>query len=148
MSFQAAGNANPGAFDRRVRLDYPIRRRTASGSTATTWVAGVTVWASKVIDRSGKLAAGEATHIEDVATFRIRARNDIVQGWRLVHGDDVYDVTGITELGRGHYFDLSCRALDQSAHSAVSAFLTHDNLPLALHASGATLNLHREADAA
>jgi SPP1 family predicted phage head-tail adaptor len=147
MSLEARGNVNAGALDRRVRLDYPLTSRTDDGGESVTWVTAASVWASVEVNRGGKLYAAEATHFEAGLTYRIRARNDLRAGWRLVHGDDVFEITAITELGRSHFQELTVRAIDQTPHTAVTALLLHDGTPFVLH-TGEAFTLHREQDLA
>lgn len=147
MSLLALGNTNPGALDRRIRLDYPTISRTADGGEETVWVQAVSLWAQKTFEGGGGFVASKAKHYEANLVFRIRARNDVQPGWRLVHGDDLYEIEAITANGRGHLLDLSVRALDQTVHTPVSAFLLHDGSPFLLH-DGTAFLLHREQDAA
>lgn len=147
MSLLATGNTNPGALDRRIRLDYPTVIRTDDGGQETVWVQAVSLWAQKTFEGGGILVASKAKHYEANLVFRIRARNDVRPGWRLVHGDDLYEIEAITASGRGHLIDLSVRALDQTVHTPVSALFFHDGTPFLLHDDSAFL-LHREQDAA
>lgn len=147
MSLEAKGSANPGALDRRVRLDYPLASRTSDGGESITWVAAASVWAGLVVKSGGKTYAAEAAHYEAGLSFRIRARSDIRAGWRLVHGDDVFEIVAVEELGRSHFLELTTRAIDQTPHTAVAALLLHDQSALLLH-DGSALILHREQDAA
>ncbi len=147
MSFEAKGSANPGALDRRVRLDYPLASRTADGGESVTWVTAASVWAALAVTSGGKSYAANASHYEAALAFRIRARSDIRAGWRLVHGDDVFEIVAVEELGRSHFLELTTRAIDQTPHSVVSALLLHDGTPFLWH-DGTPIQLHREQDAA
>lgn len=147
MSLEARGNTNAGSLDRRVRLDYPLATRNADGGESITWVTAASVWAGVSVNRGGKLYAADAKHFEAGLTYRIRARNDIRAGWRLVHGDDVFEITAIEELGRGHLQELDVRAIDQTPHTAVAALLLHDGSAFTLH-TGEAFSLHREQDLA
>lgn len=141
VTFQA------GSLDRRIRLDYPTVTRTATGGEETVWFIGASVWASKTSTSGGRLYSAESKNYDANLTFRIRARSDVVPGWRLVHGDDVFEIIAIEEVGRSQLMDLAVRAINQSPHSALSALLLHDGTPFLLH-DGTALLLHREQDAA
>ena len=147
MALSSPGSANPGTLDRRVRLDYPSVSRTADGGEALTWFEAATVWASRVFNSGGRLFAADAKHYDAGLTYRIRARTDVAPGWRLVHGDDVFEIIAVEELGRLHLFELAVRAINQTPHTPVSAFLLHSGAPLALH-DGSTFTLHRAQDLA
>lgn len=147
MSLEAKAASNPGALDRRVRLDYPLTTRTADGGESTKWVSAASVWSAVTVGAGGRLYAADAKHYDAGLTYRIRARNDIRAGWRLVHGDDVFEITAVEELGRGHYLELTVRGIDQTPHTAVAALLLHDGTPFLLH-TGEAFTLHREQDLA
>lgn len=147
MSLQAPQAYNPGALDRRVRLDYPLRVRDGLGGATVTWVQGPSVWARKETTGGGRLNAADAQQFYATFNFRIRARNDVMSGWRLVHGDDVYEIVTVEEEGRAHMMQLGVRAIDQTPHTATALLLLHNRSPLTLH-SGDPLSLHREQDAA
>ncbi len=148
MSLEARGAANPGALDRRIRLDYPVASRNADGGESITWLEAANVWASRTFNTGGRLYAAEAKHFDAGLTYRIRARTDVAAGWRLVHGDDVFEIIAVEELGRLHLFELSVRSIDQTPHTALAVFRLHDRTePFLLHGNGYFL-LHREQDAA
>lgn len=141
VTFQA------GSLDRRIRLDFPTVNRSATGGEEIVWFVGASVWASKTFASGGRLYSAESKNYDANLIFRIRARPDVVAGWRLVHGDDVYEIIAIEELGRSQLMDLSVRAVNQSSHSVQSALFLHDGTPFLLH-DGTAILLHREQDAA
>lgn len=143
----SASSFQAGTLDRRVRLDYFTVTRSATGGEQITWVQGPEVWASKTFSSGGRLYSAESKNYDATLIFRIRARNDVQTGWRLVHGDDVYEITAVEELGRQHLSDVFVRSVNQTPHTPVSAFLIHDATPFLLH-DGTALLLHREQDAA
>lgn len=144
MSLEAKGAGNPGALDRRIRLDYPVATRNADGGESITWIEAANVWASRTFNQGGRLYAAEAKHYDAGLTYRIRARTDVAPGWRLVHGDDVFEITAIEELGRVHLFELSVRAIDQTPHSALSILRLHDGTePFLLHGDSGYFLLHQ-----
>lgn len=148
VSLEGRGAANPGALDRRVRLDYPSPTRSSDGGEVVTWLEAANVWASRTFNTGGRLYAADAKHYDAGLTYRIRARTDVAPGWRLVHGDDVFEITAVEELGRLHVLELSVRAIDQTPHTALAVLRLHDGRePFLLH-DGTHFLLHREQDAA
>lgn len=148
MSLLAAGNIDPGRLDRRCILSYPLETRDSVGGVDVSWIETATVWAAKVPTSGGRLYAAEAKHYEQQLTYRIRHRTDCRPGWRLTHGDDVFEITNVSELGRGHYLELELRAIDQSTgHATITAELLHDGSALRLH-DGELQVLHESTAAA
>jgi SPP1 family predicted phage head-tail adaptor len=118
MSLQPGGNTDPGRLDRRVILQSPSESRADDGGVDVTWVNVASVWASRLPTSGGRLYAGDGKHFEAQLTYRIRHRTDIEAGWRLVHADDTFEITGVAEAGRRAYLDLELRGIDQSTGDA------------------------------
>jgi SPP1 family predicted phage head-tail adaptor len=134
---------NPGKMDRRIILRYPFTGRDSEGGVTTEWIEASTVWAAWLPQGSREFMAAQALHAEATGVFRIRHRSDIDSTWRAVKGDDLFEIIGVTEIGRREYLDLAVRALDQTTGSALrvrllhdgSARLLHDSTPVLLHAA-------------
>jgi SPP1 family predicted phage head-tail adaptor len=144
MSLRPKGNQDPGQLDRRVSLRYPVTTRDASGGKEVTFIESAVVWAKKTPLRGGRSFAAEGKHYTAEITYEIRHRSDVGAGWQLVHGDDVYEITAVAELGREARLELSCHGIDQSAGATVLGLLLHSGLPLNLHSAGSFLVLHPE----
>ena len=119
----APGNIDPGRLDRRITLSEFTATRDSVGGVVTSWDDVATVWATKVPQGGGRLYAAEAKHYEQTLLYRIRHRTDVAPGWRLTHGDDVFEITNVEELGRRHFLELSCRAIDQTPGDAAAVGL-------------------------
>ncbi len=116
QSRRAHASIDPGRLDRRVSLQYPIESSDAVGGIATAWFEVAEVWAAKRPLSGARLFAAEMKNALDLTVFRIRHRTDVASFWRLVHGDDVYEIVPpVEELGRRHFLDLTCRAVNQTA---------------------------------
>lgn len=148
MSLLASGNVDPGRLDRRVELHYPISSRDALGGSGSVWIVAASVWAEKQFMRGGRMFAAEGKSYESALIYRIRHRDDVSEGWRLVHGDDVFEIVSVEGSGRGHFLTLAVRGINQDAGTALRTLMTHDQAPFLLHASDSHLLLHREQDAA
>lgn len=118
--------SNPGRLDRRIALLWPLATRNAIGESVDAWVEGATVAANWLPASSREFQAAKARHSETSGVFRIRFRQDISSAWRLLHGDDLFKLTGDPiEVGRREFLDLPVAALDQSPASALSVRLLH-----------------------
>ncbi len=126
MSLAASGSTNPGRLDRRVTLQSATTARNTVGDAVATWTNLATVWASKLPTSGGRMFAADAKHYEAALKYRIRHRTDTDAGMRLVHGDDTYEITAVSEQGRKHYLDLELRAIDQTTGHAVNATTAGD----------------------
>lgn len=142
MSLRPPGNLDPGLLDRRVTLQYSVPTRDAAGGTVADWYDAATVWAGKRPEGGGRLFAAEAKHYDATLVYRIRHRPDIGAGYRLIHGDDTYEIVAVAELGRRAYLDLFLRGLDQTPGDNRSDLdLGDGTTPLGLGDGPSTLNL-------
>lgn len=115
VSRKAAFSKDPGRLDRRIALLYSVPSRDAMGGEVKSWYEEATVWASKRVEPGRRIFSGDEKHSEAIITFRIRHRPDVAAFWRVIHGDDIYEIIAPpTELGRRHLLELQCLAIDQS----------------------------------
>jgi SPP1 family predicted phage head-tail adaptor len=109
-----AFSSDPGRLDRRVTIQYSVPSRDASGGAVLDWYDAATVWASLSFLSGNRLYAAEEKSFEAMATYRIRHRSDVQTGMRLIHGDDVFEIVAVDQLGRRHFLEMTCRAINQS----------------------------------
>lgn len=114
---------NSPLLDRRITLQYSVPTRDAAGGSVPAWIEAATVWAGKLDSRGGRLYAAEAKHYETSLIYRIRHRVDVAEGWRLVHGDDVFEIVHAAEVGRAEHLDLFLRGIDVTAGGALRVLL-------------------------
>lgn len=113
MSLQARGNSDPGQLDRRVQLFSGVATRDAGGGESITWKQFAEVWAAKDPRDGRRMYAAEQKNNEAWCIFRIRHRSDVIPFQQLRRGEATYEIVHTPELGRGHYIDLNCRAVNQ-----------------------------------
>src|SRR5687768_255300 len=145
----SSGNNNPGRLDRRVILQYKSATRDAMGGEVIEWINGATVWAAKVPLSGGRMYSADGKQFDSSLQYRIRHRTDVETGWRLVHGDDVFEITFVDPgESRNRYLILSLRGVNQSIGTAYrstgtdirllhddSGRLLHDDSYVLLHAA-------------
>lgn len=102
---------------------YSVITRDAAGGEVIEWVNADTVWASKQPVSGKKMYAGEGKHFEVSLLYRIRHRLDVAAGWRLQHGDDIFEIIDPSEVGRRQFLDLAISGIDQDAGSALDVLL-------------------------
>jgi len=127
----APGNLDPGRLDRRIALHYALTTRDAVGGPVRAWVEAGTVWASKRIDSGRRMFAAEQKNGEDFVTFEIRHRFDVERFWRVVHGDDVFEIVFIAPLGRSARLELVTRGVGQSLGTLLSVLVLEGTGPAA-----------------
>lgn len=115
----APSTSNPGQLDSRVRLSYPAISRDTDGGAPVSYVSAGTFWAQRDPVGGGRVYAAEAKHYETTHTYRLRFNADVMAGWRLVHGTDVFEVVSVLPVGRKDYMDLPCRKLENAEDSNV-----------------------------
>lgn len=102
-------------LNQRVLLLQPVETRDAVGGVQTAWAEVATTWAGKRFLSGARLYAAEEKQGEDLQVFRIRHRGAVGRFWRLQHGDDVYEITALEEIGSRQFLDLTVRGLNQTA---------------------------------
>lgn len=143
---RSPGNTNPGRLDRRVTLQYSVPTRDATGGATLTWYETATVWAGREARSGGRLFAAEGKHFDSALVYRIRHRTDVAAGMRLIHGDDLYEITEVQEVDRRRYLDLTVRGIDQTPGDAVLALDLGDGAtPLDLGDGVTLIDLGRAA---
>lgn len=114
---------NPGKFDRRLTLRYPLATRDAIGASIDTWVDALTVWGSWLPTNGREFIAAQARYAQSSGIFRIRHRTDIDTTWRVVKGDDLFKIVVVQEIGRREYLDLIVEATNQTPGSGLTVLL-------------------------
>ncbi len=132
-------SVNPGRLDKRVLLQMEVNTQASDGSVETAWLSVIRVWASWFPTASREFTAAQSLHAEATGLFRIRHRAIIDTKWRLVHGDDVFDVIGTHEIGRRQYLDLVVKNLNGSPGSSLDAEMLEDGTPVLLEDGGLQL---------
>ncbi|MES3154347.1 phage head closure protein [Sphingomonas faeni] len=92
-----------GSLDRRITIERPDMRADALGTNIPGWVSLARVWAQKVPQRAVEAWKAGSTASTREFMWRIRWSPqvaDIATTDRLVHGDVVYEISGVQEIGR------------------------------------------------
>lgn len=144
---RAQGNTNPGRLDRRVTLQYSVPTRDAAGGESLTWYEVATVWAEQAQVDGGRLYAAEAKHYESGLVYRIRHRTDVAAGQRLIHGDDMYEITAVEPIARRSRLELAVRGIDRTPGDSVLALDLGDSalVPIDLGDGSTPIDLGRAA---
>lgn len=103
---------NAGDLRRRVRIERRGTGTDAIGQPLDTWEEVATVWADirgfTGIGTISRLQEGIPGSVERYS-IRIRYREDVVAGMRVVHGGQVFDVRHVRmDYAGREYTDLVC----------------------------------------
>lgn len=93
----------------RQRIELQARtdtRNAATGNVETTFAAVRTVWAQIVVRTGSEAAQGGAQQGVDVADVYVRRQTDVTPGWRVIHGDDIYDIRAVLDADGDRVFHL------------------------------------------
>jgi SPP1 family predicted phage head-tail adaptor len=108
------GNLNSRQYGRRVQIQRKATNRDGYGQPVIAWTTIVTVWAwPKVQSGMGyinhEMQAGGTEVSRTAISYRIRKRDDVVAGMRLVDRGTVYDIRVVLpDLETKLYVDLGC----------------------------------------
>lgn len=89
-----------GNLDKRITLTYQSRVSDGAGGFTTTEVTAATVWAEFVRPRVNTMQENGAVVSEMVREIRIRHRDDVKKGWKVLHGTRTYTVEHAFDEGR------------------------------------------------
>lgn len=110
---------NPGTFDRRCALRYPVSARDGIGADVPAYAAAdfsPIVWARWLSRNSRDFVSAAARHSELSGVLRIRWRADVMPGWRAAIDSLNYRLLADPiEVGRREYLDLALTIVDRPA---------------------------------
>ena len=102
-----------GSMDRRIRIERAQRgARTASGQPTKTWLLQAEVWAEATPDRGQEAFRSNQFAAKAEIRFRIRFPANVdplpspSEDCRIVFEGKVFDIVGVTELGRREGLEL------------------------------------------
>jgi SPP1 family predicted phage head-tail adaptor len=105
-----ANKSQAGLLDRTVTFQQNTRTQTSSGAYTDSWSTLATEQAERV-PRAGteSFGADQLSAMADVL-YRIRYRDDVGPGKRLLDGSTVYDIVACDEEGRRQWLLVYCKA--------------------------------------
>jgi SPP1 family predicted phage head-tail adaptor len=95
-------------MDRRVTLESRTVTRGQDGSEAIVWTQVAEVWAQITPLRGQERYSAGAEQPEHDAMIRIRWRDNVSSGMRVVHSGRIWDIQSVLEVGRREGLDLMC----------------------------------------
>lgn len=77
--------------------------------SATNWTDHVTVWANIRVSNGREFAAAGGETSQVTASIRIRYREGLTAGMRVLHGTTIYNVTAVLpDEAKREHVDLAC----------------------------------------
>lgn len=100
-----------GDLDRRVTIQQRTLATNEYGEAVETWSPVATVWAQVQPLRGQERFAAQQHDARVDTRFRLRWRTGIGPAThRLQHGDDVYEITAVLEIGRREGLEILATA--------------------------------------
>lgn len=97
-----------GQLRDRVTIEQRGTTRDAAGQKVASWTTLATVWAN-VRHQSGAEAIRADSEVSIVkASIRVRFREDVTAGMRVVKGAAVFDIKAVLPDGQRAFVDLVC----------------------------------------
>lgn len=135
---------NPGRMDRRIKLYALEETRERGGGVVKSWLHVASRWATwtALTGREIQQAEGKLSLLSGI--FRIRWYQFITSRWRVVFGDQHYEIVSPPiEVGRKEFLDLVVTSTADSAPNQIldDVRLMHDLSSRRLH-DGSFVLLH------
>jgi SPP1 family predicted phage head-tail adaptor len=90
-----------GRLDKRIVIQSVVITPDATGEPISVYSTLATVWAFQQSQSAKEIYnAGMQRVAEEISIWNIRYRSDITVLMRVVHNSKVYDIKGISEIGR------------------------------------------------
>lgn len=104
-----------GALDRQIELRHvTLTRDATTGEESKSWPAAyATVWASKRDVRGREFFAAQQMNAELTTVWQIRYRADVKRTDQIVADGAVYNIVGISEIGRRVGLEIQTTAAQQ-----------------------------------
>ncbi len=101
-----------GRLDKRIVIQSVVVTPDATGEPISVYSTLATVWAFRVSQSPKEIYnAGMQRVAEEIAMWQIRYRTDVNVLMRVLHAGKVYDIKGITEIGRKEGLTLITEAI-------------------------------------
>lgn len=103
-----------GDLDERIQLQSAsVANDAVYNEPVETWGTYATVWAQVRYLSEGERVSADKWFAEQELSFRVRYRDDVAPGDRIVFREAMYEVRGRPRpLGRQHFMDIPARRID------------------------------------
>jgi SPP1 family predicted phage head-tail adaptor len=98
---------NAGELDRRIEIQRATITRDDWNSPVETWATIATTWAAKRDRNEIEINEQNQTVTFTRTIWKIRHRADLTTTDVILYGAEVYDITGIRELGRREALEVT-----------------------------------------
>lgn len=102
---------NIGKLDRTIIIERKSETVSDTGAVSSVWLELVTLWAEVLQALADESEAGMGEAQADTLTFRTRYYAGITTADRLVFEGRVFNLKGITEIGRRDALELRAVAV-------------------------------------
>lgn len=88
--------------NKRLTLQEESKTSDGRGGNTVTWVDVVTVWAALEPVSAKERYASEQVQRETTHRIQIRYRTGVHSGMRAKHGNRIFSITGVVDVGEAH----------------------------------------------
>lgn len=101
---------NIGLLDRRIEIQEIIESQNEAGETIEVPVKLFETWAQVIEMRGTERFTSQQTVAQAETKFKMRYRPNISAKSRIIYNNQVYDITGVLEIGRREGLELHARS--------------------------------------
>jgi len=89
-----------GKLDSTIQIQRPFETVNSYGAFNVTWETMATLRAEIIEERTEELDRDPGTAGQRFVTFRMRYRDSVSLGDRILFDGEIYDLKSVTEIGR------------------------------------------------
>lgn len=97
-----------GKLDRRIRIERKETSTDSMGGITESYRELATVSAELVPQSARERFLADVERSERMVMFRIRYRRDVKATMRIAYRNQLYDITGVQEIGRRDGLEIMC----------------------------------------
>ena len=101
-----------GKFDRRIRLETEVITQNSTGEGERSFILFKEIWAGTTPMSATERFRAAEIHASRVTRFVIRWMAGVLTTMRIYFDGNYYRITGIREIGRRDFLEISAEALD------------------------------------
>lgn len=88
-----------GRLDRLVTIQSNAPTQSATGAALDSWSDLATVWAARLDGKGREFFEAAQVKAEAATIYRIRWRDDVTAGMRILDGAEIWDIQSVALIG-------------------------------------------------
>jgi SPP1 family predicted phage head-tail adaptor len=107
-----------GKLNRRITIEAPTNRTSASGAVEQVWNLFANAWAQIISSSGGESFGDDQVTAVSRTNFKIRYIKNVSPAMRVIYRGQAYEINDVSEPDRNEYLMLSCTALNIQSGNA------------------------------